>query len=294
VLPSEPVGYYRLGLLYQARKKYEQAIAAFESAERLAPQASEPLAAIVDTLVEQGKSDKAIERLNAAMHATPDNAIPRVLLANVYARQKKYADAELALRKAMELNAEAPGAYASLANLYVVRGDTQGAVGVLQQGRLTAAGGGPLQLSYALAEIYQGVGDKQKAIAEYEAILKKDPRADAAANNLASLLSEDPTNKPDLERALTLAKRFENTAVPSFADTLGWIYFLSGDNDRALPLLQKAVAAAYKSPVFHYHLGMVMYKRGDLDGARKHLNLAVQSKATFPGSNEASQMLRAM
>src|SRR6185369_3008183 len=121
------------------------------------------------------------------------------------------------------------------------------AVELLQQG----AGASPaeaVRVSYALAETYQRAGDREKAIAEYEKILAKDPRADLAANNLASLLSEAGGSKADLDRALALAKRFQNAANSAFLDTLGWVYFQLGDYEHALPLLQKAVGMASNDP----------------------------------------------
>ena len=154
-----------------------------------------------------------------------------------------------------------------------------------------ASPGDPSLLSYALAETYQRAGDKDKAIAVYEAILKQNPRADVAANNLAALLSEAKGNKANLDRALLLAKRFENASNPWFLDTLGWVYFLLGDNERALPLLQKAVTMAPKAPEFQYHLGMALYKQGDMKSAKTHLQLAVDAKVNFPGIEEANNIL---
>ena len=170
-----------------------------------------------------------------------------------------------------------------------MRRDAKGAIDVLQQG-FSASPGEPL-LSHVLAETYQRAGEKDKAIAEYEKILKNNPGADLAANNLASLLTEVKGNKANLDRALALAKRFENASNPSFVDTLGWVYFLLGQNDRALPLLQKAVTKAPQVPIHQYHLGMVLYKQGDMNSAKTHLQLAVDAKLDFPGIEDANGIL---
>jgi len=289
-LPSQPVGYYQLGLLYKAQKKYDQALAEFDLALKQEPYAAEPLTAIVNVLLEQGHADKAIVRINQAIQASPDHLVAQLLLANVYTRQKKYADAEAALRKAIKVNPRVPASYVGLANLYITRGDAKRAVEALQQG-FGANPGEPLLLSYALAETYQRAGDKGQAIAQYEKILKDYPGADPAANNLAALLSEEKGNKSNLDRALALAKRFENASNPSLVDTLGWVYFQLGDNEHALPLLQKAVTMAPNVPAFQYHLGMALYKQGDIKSAKTHLQLAVDAKAEFPGLAEANDIL---
>ncbi len=260
---------------------------------RKEPDAIEPLTAIVTILIEQGKADKAVARMNQAIQANPDNLMAHLLLANVYTRQKKYAEADATLRHAIQVNQRAPGPYVALANLYLTRGDAKGAVEVLQQG-LRASPGDPFELSNALAETYQKTGYRDKAIAEYEKILKKNPGAAVAANNLAGLLSQDKGNKANLDRALVLAKRFENASNPSFVDTLGWVYFLLGENESALPLLQKVVTMAPKVPEFQYHLGMALYKQGDAKSAKTHLQLAVDAKLDFPGIEEANGILAKM
>jgi tetratricopeptide (TPR) repeat protein len=146
-------------------------------------------------------------------------------------------------------------------------------------------------LSQALAEMYQRTNDNDKAIAEYENLLKKSPNDAVAANNLASLLAETKGDKASLERALELTKRFEHARNPSFLDTLGRVYFKLGQNDHALPLLQKAAASAPQAPVYQYHVGLALYKKGDMESAKTHLQQAVDAKVNFAGIEEAKEIL---
>jgi tetratricopeptide (TPR) repeat protein len=291
-LPEQPVGYYRLGMIYQAEKKYDQAIAEFEMALKTAPNAIEPLKAIVDILVAQGKADKAIIRVNQSLQAHPGNFMAQSLLGAVYSSQNKYPEAEAAFRKVIQLNQKAAGPYLDLANLYLSHGDVKKATQTLQQG--VGAVPGDLRLPAALAETYQRAGDNDKAIAEYENILTKSPETDVVANNLASLLTEAKGDKANLERALDLAKRFENASNPLFLDTLGWVYFKLGQYGRALPPLQKVVEKAPEVPIFQYHLGMTLYKQGDLKSAKIHLQQAVDAKGSFFGVEEARGILATM
>ena len=286
--PEQPIGYYRLGLIYQAQKKYEQALTEFETALSKAPGTTEPLAAIVNVLVVQGKADKAVARIGQVIQATPDNLAAHLLLGAAYASQKKYADADGAFRKAIQLNPRASAAYMDLANLSLTRGDAKTAIQSLRQG--LAAVPGDVGMSMLLAEAYQRSGDNDKAVAEYETVLKNNPGIDAASNNLASLLAEKG-GKANLDKALGLAKRFESSSTPAFVDTLGWIYFMSGQNDLALPLLQKAADKEPQTAIFQYHLGMALYKKGDMKAAKTALQKAVDSKSSFPGIEEAKGVL---
>ena len=292
ILPEQPVGYYRLGLVYVAEKKYDQAIAEFEMALTKAPRAAEPLTAIVNVLLAQGKAERAVTRINQALQDFPNGFTPHLLLGEVYGQQKKYGEAEAQLRKAIEINRKAPRPYWVLSNLSLARGDTKAALEVLQQG--VDASPGDRGLLQALAETYQKVGDNDKAIAVYENILKKAPTDDLAANNLASLLTEVKGDKVSLERALELTKRFENASNPALLDTLGWVYFKLGQNDHAVPLLQRAADAAPQLPVYQYHLGMAFYRQGDKKSAKIHLKRAIDTKMNFAGIEEARGTLAKM
>jgi len=290
--PEQPLGYYRLGLLYQAQKKYDQALNEFEAAQKKAPGAIESLAAIVDVLQAQGKTDRAIARVEQARQAFPNGVTPEMLLAEIYRTKGKYAEAEAALRKAIAIDSKAAGPYWRLANLYLARGNDQGAVNTLRQG--LSANPGDRALSHALAEAYQKEHDNDKAISEYEGILKRSPADAIAANNLASLLTETKGDKASLERALQLARRFEHVRNPAFVDTLGRVYFKLGQNDLAVPLLEKAAAGAPKQPVYAYHLGLALYKKGDTQRARERLQQAVDAKVDFPGIEDAKGILARM
>ena len=133
---------------------------------------------------------------------------------------------------------------------------------------------------------------RRRFIAFPYAVLKK--FGDDQGGNLAALLTDAKGDKASLERALGLAKRFEIATNPSFLDTLGWVYFKLGQNDRALPIFEKAAAAAPKSAVYQYHLGMALYRQGDMKSAKAHLKQAVDTKANFAGLEEAKQTLAKM
>jgi tetratricopeptide (TPR) repeat protein len=108
------------------------------------------------------------------------------------------------------------------------------------------------------------------------------------------MLADGNADRNSLERALSLAKRFENSANPTYLDTLGWIYYRLDQYDRAIPLLTRAVEANAASAVFAYHLGMALYKGGDSASARMQLRRAVESRQQFAGSEEASKILASM
>ena len=74
-------------------------------------------------------------------------------------------------------------------------------------------------------------------------------------------------------------------------DTLGWVYYKSGETDKAVTLLVKVVDKAPKVPIFEYHLGMAYHKAGNSKSAKIHLAAAVEANADFPGIDDARKTL---
>lgn len=75
-------------------------------------------------------------------------------------------------------------------------------------------------------------------------------------------------------------------------DTLGWVYYKTGEMDKAVDLLKKAVKQAPNAPIFRYHLGMAYYKQGNLSEAKIQLTKAMESKNDFTGKDEARATLQ--
>jgi predicted Zn-dependent protease len=221
---------------------------------------------------------------------SPKHPVAYELLGEVYFYQKKYNEAEQSLRKAIEVNPKWNMPYKNLGNVYLARGDVAMASQVYQQG-LSAIPEDAELLVY-LAGSYERARNYEKAIAVYEQVLGKNSANDIAANNLAALIADHKPDPQSLKRAKELAMRFESSQQPAFMDTLGWIYYKSGETDKAISLLEKVVKQAPEVSVFRYHLGMVYYKKGDLQSAKTQLAKAVESKNEYPGLEEARGTLK--
>lgn len=289
IQPNHPFPSYRMGLVYLAQGKTDAGIAELEKSLALAPAAVEPLAALVNAYMRQNKSAEALARIEGGLKASPNNVALLQLKSEVYAAQGKYADAEGVLRQAIAANPKASISYLSLSRLALRQGNAAAATQALQQG--LAAVPGDSGLTTALAQVYQVSGKYEESIAQYESLLKREPNNTLVANNLASLLSDYKGDKASLDKALQIAKPLEATANPTFIDTLGWIYFKLGQTDNSIRLLSQVVQQAPQIPIFQYHLGMALYKKGDLSAAKQHLQAAASSKDKYPGLEEAKATL---
>jgi Flp pilus assembly protein TadD len=148
----------------------------------------------------------------------------------------------------------------------------------------------PVAARTMIGVIRQSQGKTAEARAAYEQVLRLDPQAVVAANNLAWLYAESSMN---LETAVQLAKTAK-AAQPQMAeidDTLGFVYLQKQQADLAVPPLLDAVAKEPGNPLYHYRLGLAYARSGQADKAKRALRQALELKADFTGADEARRVL---
>ena len=241
--------------------KYENSIRLLESVHASVPAAVQPMVALVNTMVRANQLDKANIFLQKVLKENPKNAVALILLGSIQERKKADEEAIKDYRAAIEIEPKKPDGYFALAALYLRQKK-------LVESEKSARDGlkqipDNLALHQMLASALELQGRYDQAIAEYEYILKQQPGSLVAANNLASLLSDRRGDKESLERAYSVAVVLRKSPIPSFKDTLGWIYFLRGDTKSALPLLEDAAKSLKDRAVVQYHLGMCYQATGD-------------------------------
>jgi tetratricopeptide (TPR) repeat protein len=278
------------GRLHQARQEWGQASAAFERAFARRPDAPEPLLALVQLDLQQGKTAEATRRLDQVLTRNPDHPYAAGLLGEIALLGGDQASAESRFMEATRRKPDWVQPWLHLSALKLSQNKSDEARAVLEKG-LTAIPRSE-ELRLLLATTLTESGQIDRAIQEYEALLKHNPRALVAANNLASLLVDQKGDQQSLERALVLTKDFETAAPnPYFLDTLGWIHHKLGNSGQALHLMQQAAAKAPDHPVVNYHLGLAYFKAGQTTEAKIHLQKAVGSAKPFPGLDEAKSVL---
>jgi uncharacterized protein (TIGR03790 family) len=146
-----------------------------------------------------------------------------------------------------------------------LRGDEAGARSDLEAA--TDAAPDMLGAQILLAVKYETAGNYDAAIARYRKILSLAPDTPLALNNLAYALA---VRKGELREAQPLAERAHTLAPQSgvIADTLGWIYFISGDAGRALPLLSEAARLEPANGDIREHLATIRSALGDGPAAK--------------------------
>ncbi len=281
------------GHLYETRQEWDKALAAYDRAAAANPEAPEPLLALTRLETQTGRVAQAQGRLERVMVRNPKHAIAHGLLGEVVLLKGDGGLAEREFQEATRLKPDWPTPWLDWTMLKLSQNKQDEARQILARGLDSNPNSEELRLFLATSLMEAGHADR--AIQEYEAILRNNPRALLAANNLAALLTDYKGDPKSLERALSLCREFEiQSSNPVFLDTLGWVHLKLGHADEAIRLIRQAVAKAPDHPVLNYHLGTAYSKAGQVKEARAHLEKAVSSKQPFTGREEARAVLSSL
>lgn len=228
--------------------------AAFKTADKLAVQATEKVAA------EELKGD-------------------------LYAQQKRYAEARAAYMQALKLS---PSRTLTLKAFAAgIRSGSSKALDPLltwlQQYPHDAIA------RTTLASYYQSAGKMQDAETQYRIALKDSPDNPVVLNNLAFLVG-----KKSVAQALPLAEKAHRLAPnnPQIMDTYGWLLMRQNHPEEALPLLQKAAAAQKGSPQIQYHYAKALADTGQQEKASAILTVTLEKHEKFDGRAAAEALLK--
>ncbi len=287
--PQLPQGDYYGGMVLEAQGKKAAAIAAYRKALDKAPEAIEPLAAIVKTHLSQRQTKEALAALESALKRTPNNFVAQNLRGEVLLLEGNAAEAEKAFVTAIEINPKFPATYRNLGSARLARNDAAGAHKAYEDGLKQLPDNE--MLIYSMAALDEREGQFDRAIGRYEEFMKRKPDSVMAKNNLAMLLVTHRSDQESLNKARDLVLTLANSDEPAYLDTVGWVHYRRGEVEQALATLERALKKAPSSALIHYHIGMAYYSKGNKANALQHLEEALAAKAAFQGVDEARATL---
>jgi Flp pilus assembly protein TadD/transglutaminase-like putative cysteine protease len=244
-----------------------------------------------------GEFDEAVSAFQSQLKVNPYDEHSYNYLGIAFQQQQKFDEAVNAYRKQINLNPLDPVAHAALGGLLLSQHKYSDAIPELEKATVLTPDSADLQVS--LGQAYLNTGDKEKALAAFQkgVDLAQTP---LVWNNVAYSLAD---NKLDLDRAqqyaesaassaaatlrnvnlahLTLDDLNEVTAIGSYWDTLGWVYFNRGDLEKA----QRYIDAAWKLNQHGEvadHLARIAEKRGDKQEAIRLYAIAIAAPASVP------------
>lgn len=217
--------------------------------------------------------------------STTEKAAAETLKGDLYAQQKRYAEARATYMRAQELSPSRTLAIKAFAA--GVRSGADNALSPLlawlQQHPHDSTA------RSALANYYQSTGKAQDAEKQYRMILKNSPESPVILNNLAFLVGEKDVNQaiPLAEKAYRLAPN-----SPQIMDTYGWLLLRQHHPEKALKLLEKAAATQKNNPQIQYHYAKALADTGQRRTAENLLEATLEKHAKFEGRAAAETLLK--
>ena len=286
--PNDPQGPFQIGLVLMQQSRTNEARAAFEQALKLQPAYLPAAAKLIEQDLTARNSQIALQRALGQVSLATNSPVARTLLGEVYLALKDEKQAEIELRRAIQIDPSFRDPYMLLARIYVGGKQLQPALDQLSELLQRKTNDiGALMLFGVLNAEQKNYGKARDA---YEKLLKVKPDSTAAINNLAYLYSE---HLKDLDKALEYGRKARRLLPndPAIADTLGWTLFRQGEYGESVALLRESSLRLSSVPEIQYHLGMAYYMMAQEAPARSALENALKSANDFPGKEEAARKL---
>lgn len=270
--------YYAIGRANFLLGKMDEARKYLLKANELAPNNSEVLGSLFRVDLATGRLADSVQRVEGAVKADPKSAGLAYLQGMVFGAAGREQDAIQALRRATELNPNLIDAYTELAKVYARAGKMDQVLKTFEEAAAATPNEPGIQL--ILGTLYEGLNEKAKARAAYEAAIRLNPNLAAAKNNLAFMLAEEGK---ELDRALTLAQEAKALVPnnPNIADTLGWVFYKKKLPSAAITYLKEAEQGfPSDDPALgsiRYHLALAYHANGESEKAKALLQLALEN-----------------
>lgn len=278
-------------LLYLRHERARDPDAAAEVLERAAeryPTHVTLLGYLVRRDFREGKPERAVERVAAAVAAEPKSSRLLRLQALVLSATGKPAEALAAAERALELKPGSSNGADLIVRLLSQLGRQEEAIERLerqaQEGKLGVAG------RVVLARLNMREGRDARAVELLESALAERSDLPGGKNDLAFLLARQGG---DLERARRLAEE-ARAALPrsaEVADTMGYVYLKKGLASAATDQFLAALELAEeRTPIWataQYHLGLGYKALGKTAEARLAFERSLATAVEFPEAAEA-------
>lgn len=280
------------GLLELSNQRLESAERLFRQALKFSPRSHRPVSNLITVWSAQKGPLYTGDRLMALAEEDPGFLYPLPIAAHAFLEGDQPARAESTARLALTAFSDSPLAYREVAALYLELDRASDAAAVCEQGLGRFPTDAQLQLLRARASAL--LGDRERAIQQYEVLLPRWPDVPIAAAELAALLMETRTDAPSRQRALGLVGALEHDGPmePEVLGAMGRVYLQAGNPEAALAVLEPAVRGSPGDPSLHLQLALARKATGSPDLALIEVRRSLASGHPFPGEPEARRLLR--
>jgi protein O-mannosyl-transferase len=191
--PNASAAHHNLGLVLQAQGKAQEALAEFQTALRLQPDYESAEYHLANRLADSGQLDEAIAHYQAALRLDPKRVETYNGLGICYAMQGKLPEAEQQFREAIRLNPEFAGAQSNLANALGAQDKLDEAIAHYEKALQLAPKDFQTHYNFGLTLVRQG--RRAEAKAQFTEALRLHPDYPEARDALARLKAAPGASK---------------------------------------------------------------------------------------------------
>jgi tetratricopeptide (TPR) repeat protein len=235
-------GYQELVDTYREQKQWPEATRTAQEAVNKLPDDKNLKLTLAIQLADDGKADDAIKLGKSALNGSADDRETYLSLAQLYARLKRWKEAEDAVNEASKR---------------ITRPEEKE------------------YLQYFQGSLYERQKKYEEAEQAFRQVLQQNPNNSTTLNYLGYMLADHNSH---LEEALTLIKKAValEPQNPAYLDSLGWVYFKLGNYDLAEENLRKASEKTPNDGTIQDHLAELYAKTGKLKLAANHWERALE------------------
>lgn len=231
-------GHLTLGRAYAIAENHDLAVAEYSDVGPDSPYSLVALGSEVASLVANGQYDRAIARLDTALEYNPDAPELYILKGQSLQAQGENVAAASAYESAVKLGEKLSRSNIIMANYWLALGGAQEQAGIWPAGL--------------------------ESLRKANELL---PNSPTILNYLGYAQLERRENKTEAVAAIKQAHELRSTS-PAITDSLGWAYFVTGEHQRAVTYLERALEGQPKDPTINEHLGDAYWTVGRLYEAR--------------------------
>jgi len=234
-------GYQEIIDTYREQKQWPEASKAAQEAVKKLPKDKNLKLALAVQLADDGKGDEAVAMAKSTLKNGGEDREGYLQLEQIYARLKRWKEAEEALAQADKLSN---------------RGDEKEVV------------------HFAYGALYERQKKYEQAEQAFRQVLQLNPSNSMALNYLGYMLADRNVH---LEEALTLIKHAVELDPQNgaYLDSLGWAYFRLGNYDQAEENLRRAADKTPADATVQDHIAELYSKTGKLKLAAMHWERAL-------------------
>lgn len=284
--PDNKDARYQFAQLNFAEKQFKEA----ETQFKMLRDSNDPrgLPGMMEAMIAQGRFPEAVKIAEDQVQKSPDRDDYRTVLGRLYFRANRPKDAVAQFQRLVDKHPNIGQVWIMLGESKQFAGDIAGAIDALNKAKTLEPNNFRPYLSLAL--LYDKQERFDDARKSYEDVIRLQPDNVDALNNLAYLKADKGI---DLDQALTYAQRAQQKDPnnPEIQDTVAFIYLRKNLTDEGLRMLRTLVVQKPESALFHLHLAMALYAKGDRPMAKKELDTALRNKPNVREQDEIKQLM---